>query len=285
MSSGAHGRDVITTERLSLRELRPDDASFILALVNDADWLRYIGDRGVHTLDDALAYIVHGPVASYARNGFGLYGVELRGSGETIGMCGLIKRDTLDHVDIGFAFLPQHRGRGYAGEAAAATLAFGHDTLGLDRIVAIVSPGNVPSRRLLELLGMCMERMVQRSDGDEVCLYAEAERLFSYGTLQQHEVQMATFGRALEGTADVMSGYALAPLAIDDADVIALSGKRVHTMACRTGRSTDVITGAVFIVSYEELQRADQYEVPAVKRVTVRLHSGTRAWVYVSATD
>lgn len=285
MSSDLQGREVITTERLALRELVPDDAPFILALVNDADWLRYIGDRGVHTVDDALAYIENGPVASYARNGFGLYRAELRENGETIGMCGLIKRDSLDHVDIGFAFLPQHRGQGYAREAAAATLAYGHDTLGLHHMVAIVSPGNGPSRRLLELLGMRMERMVQLGDGDEVCLYAQAERLFSYGTLQQHDVQMATFGRALAGTPDVMPGYALAPLEIEDADVIALSGKRVHTMACRTGQSTDLIAGTVFTVSHDELQRADRYEVSAVTRATVQLQSGTRAWVYVSATD
>ena len=274
---------MITTERLALRELGPDDAAFILALVNDADWLRYIGDRGVRTMDDALVYIETGPVASYARNGFGLYRVDLTGSGETIGMCGLIKRDTLDHADIGFAFLPQFRGQGYAREAAAATLAYGHDALALDRIVAIVSPDNAPSRRLLELLGMRMDRMLRFGEAEEVCLYAEPERLFAYGTLQQRDVQMATFGRELAGVPDVMTGYVLAPLEIKDADVIALSGRSVHTMACPTGERASTISGTVFTVTYDELQQADKYEVSAVTRVAVRLESGARAWVYVSA--
>lgn len=285
MTSDVQGREVLGTERLVLRELVADDAAFIHTLVNDPDWLRFIGDRGVHTLDDARAYIENGPVASYARNGFGLYRVELRESSEAIGMCGLIRRDTLPHVDIGFAFLPEHRGRGYAREAAEATLSYGYGTLGLDRIVAIVSPGNVTSMRLLELLDMSVERMVRFGDADEVCLYAAPERLFAYGTLQQEGVQVATFGRALTGTTDVMAGYALVPLEIDDPAVVARSGKAVHTMARPTGHAADVIAGTVFSVSYDELQQADAYEVPAVKRVLVRLTSGTRAWVYVSAND
>ncbi len=126
---------------------------------------------------------------------------------------------------------------------------------------------------------------MRMSEADEVCLYAKPERLFSYGTLQQYAAQQATFGRALAGVPDAMTGYALAPLAIDDPDVIALSGKHVHTMARATGRRSDLIAGTVFTVSYDDLQLADRYEVPAVKRVQVQLQSGVRSWVYVSASD
>ena len=101
---------VIETERLILRHLTLDDAAFIHELVNDPDWLRYIGDKGVRNLDDARAYIENGPMAMYERVGFGLFRVELKSRGTPIGMCGLIKRDTLPDVDIGFAFLP-HRTR------------------------------------------------------------------------------------------------------------------------------------------------------------------------------
>ena len=110
------------------------------------------------------------------------------------------------------------------------------------------------------------------------------ERLFSYGTLQLEAVQMATFGRVLDGTSDALSGYAVIPLEIDDPAVVALSGKAQHTMARFSGRLTDVVAGVVFAVMPQEIQNADEYEVAAVKRVAVVLESGTRAWVYVDAT-
>lgn len=150
---------VLETGRLSLRHLADDDAAFILELVNDPDWLRFIGDRGVRSLDDARAYILNGPVASYARHGFGLYLVELRDGRAPVGMCGLLKRDWLDDVDVGFAFLPRFRGMGLAHEAARATLDFALGTLGLPGVAAIVSPENAGSIRLLEKLGMRFERM------------------------------------------------------------------------------------------------------------------------------
>ncbi|MFI4982343.1 MAG: GNAT family N-acetyltransferase, partial [Nevskiales bacterium] len=114
---------VLETERLVLRRLVAEDAPFILELLSDPSWLRFIGDKGVRNLDDARLYIRIGPAAMYARLGHGLYLTELKDGGIPIGLCGLIKRDTLDDVDIGFAFLPQYRGQGYAREAAAATLA------------------------------------------------------------------------------------------------------------------------------------------------------------------
>ncbi|HEY4941367.1 MAG TPA: hypothetical protein VII56_08050 [Rhizomicrobium sp.] len=111
------------------------------------------------------------------------------------------------------------------------------------------------------------------------------EHLFSYGTLQLSAVQMATFGRLLAGNGDAMPGYEVVPLAIEDADVVAISGKAVHSMARFTGRAGDVIAGTVFAVSPEEIHKADAYEVAAVRRVAVVMRSGRRAWVYVDARD
>lgn len=164
--------EVLRTDRLVLRWLTVEDAAFIHELMNDPDWLRYIGDRGIRTLEDARTYLLQGPIAMYARVGFGLYRVELRESGVPIGICGLIKRDTLEDVDIGFALLPQYRSHGYTYEAAAATLEYGRRTLGLSRIVAIVSPGNEVSMQLLRKLGLTPEGRVQLTPGAaEVCLF------------------------------------------------------------------------------------------------------------------
>jgi RimJ/RimL family protein N-acetyltransferase len=165
---------VLATDRLILRRLSTDDAEFILELVNDPAFIRFIGDRGVRTLDDARAYILKGPIDMYERLGHGLYAVELAGVpiGAAIGMCGLIKRDALEDVDLGFAFLPQFRGQGYAHEAAAATLAYGREALGLERIAAITSPDNHASARLLEKLGFRFERMLSLAKDDQVKLFA-----------------------------------------------------------------------------------------------------------------
>ena len=163
---------VLETDRLLLRRLRPDDAAFILELVNDPDWLRYIGDKGVRNLDDARGYIENGPMVMYAKVGFGLWRVERKDGGEPIGICGLIKRDTLDDIDIGFAYLPRFRGFGYAREAARATLEHGARQIGLRRIIAITSPDNAASGRLLEAIGLKFERLLDLSRTDPVCLYA-----------------------------------------------------------------------------------------------------------------
>jgi RimJ/RimL family protein N-acetyltransferase len=157
---------ILETDRLVLRQLSPDDAAFVFDLVNDPDWLRNIGDRGVRSLDDARAYIQKGPMDMYARIGFGLWLTTLKSDGTPIGICGLLKRDTLDDVDIGFAFMPAFRAQGYAREAAAGTLAYGRDTLELRRIVATTVPSNDASGRLLEKLGFRFEKMI-RPNGDE----------------------------------------------------------------------------------------------------------------------
>ena len=158
---------LLETDRLIVRRLTVEDAAFILELVNDPDWLRFIGDRHVHSLEEARAYLHNGPLAMYDRSGFGLYAVMLKGHDWPIGMCGLIQRAGLIDVDLGFAYLPQYRAQGYAFEAAAAVLAYGRRTFGLKRIVAITSLDNARSIQLLEKLGFAFEKIIQLSDGGE----------------------------------------------------------------------------------------------------------------------
>ncbi|HEX5082588.1 MAG TPA: GNAT family N-acetyltransferase [Blastocatellia bacterium] len=164
---------VLETDRLNLRRLSPGDAEFILELLNDPSFLRFIGDKGVRTLDDARNYILNGPMDMYNSLGFGLYLTELKESGVPIGVCGLIKRDSLEDVDIGFAFLPKFWAKGYAYESAAAVMEYGKTVLGLKRIVAITSPDNHASGRLLEKLGMRFEGMIRLSkDAPKVRLFS-----------------------------------------------------------------------------------------------------------------
>ncbi len=166
---------VTQTERLLLRRLDVRDSPFIFELVNEPSWLRYIGDKGVKTLQDAQRYIEDGPIEMYQRLGFGLYAVELKENGAPIGICGLIKRDALVDVDLGFAFLPRFWTKGYALESASAVMSYGRSALGLSRIVAIVSQDNHRSARLLEKLGFRLESSVSlQPDGDELKLYAAA---------------------------------------------------------------------------------------------------------------
>jgi hypothetical protein len=116
---------VIETARLTLRWLTADDAAFIVVLLNDPSWLRFIGDKGVRTEDDARRYILNGPIKMYGQYGFGLFLTELKNARVPIGLCGLIKREGLTDVDVGFAFLPEYRKNGYALESAAAVIAHG----------------------------------------------------------------------------------------------------------------------------------------------------------------
>jgi [ribosomal protein S5]-alanine N-acetyltransferase len=156
---------ILTTNRLTLRRLDPADAEFMVELLNDPTFLRFIGDKGVRTADDARQYILGGPMASYERNGFGLWLVQLKESGLPIGMCGLLKRESLPDVDIGFAFLPAYRSQGYAFESASAVLDYGRTEFGLNRIVAITDPENAGSIRVLQKIGMRFERMITVSEG------------------------------------------------------------------------------------------------------------------------
>jgi RimJ/RimL family protein N-acetyltransferase len=164
---------VIETDRLILRWLSTDDAEFILELMNDPSWLQFIGNKDVKTIEDARSNILNKHVEMYQRLGFGLYLTELKDGGVPIGICGLIKRDALADVDLGFAFLPGFRGKGYASEAASATMGYGKNVLGLKRIVAITSQNNDASIRLLEKLGFQFEKMVELSkDAPKLRLFA-----------------------------------------------------------------------------------------------------------------
>lgn len=145
---------IAATERVRIRWLARDDAPFILRLLNDEAWIRFIGDKNVRSTADAVRYLEVGPLTMYARHGHGLYAVEVKETGEPMGLCGLLLREGWEEVDVGFAFLPEFRMHGYAEEAARATLAYGRKSLGLPRVVAITDPGNERARRLLSRLGL-----------------------------------------------------------------------------------------------------------------------------------
>lgn len=156
---------LIQTDRLVLRELDTTDAGFILDLLNQPSFLRYIGDKGVRTRADARRYILDGPMESYAQHGFGLFLVELGDSKTPIGICGLLKRDTLPDADLGFALLPDFWSQGYAYESAGAVIEYGRSKFGLKRLLAITNQDNTASIDLLHRLGFQFERMTAMSDG------------------------------------------------------------------------------------------------------------------------
>jgi ribosomal-protein-alanine N-acetyltransferase len=158
---------ILETERLILRQMNVEDTEFIFELVNETAFIRNIGDKGVRSLTDAREYISNGPVASYAEFGFGLYLVELKETGAAIGICGLLKRDSPEDVDIGFAFLEKFWGKGFAYESAVAVMEYGRNALGLKRIVAITSPDNEGSIRVLAKIGLQFERMIRMPGSDE----------------------------------------------------------------------------------------------------------------------
>lgn len=149
--------DILATPRLRLRTATPDDHAFYHALVNDPAFIEHIGDRGIRTLEEARRALIEGPIAMQEMRGHSLYMVELKQDGTPIGMCGLIKRDALDGVDIGYAYLPAYRGQGYAYEAGVAVLDYA-PKLGLQRVLAITSPDNIASNRLLLKMGMRFEK-------------------------------------------------------------------------------------------------------------------------------
>jgi [ribosomal protein S5]-alanine N-acetyltransferase len=157
---------ILETERLLIRRFTSDDAPFILEQVNEPSFIQNIGDRNIRSVEDARAYLQNGAIASYEKHGFGLSLVILKETGESIGMCGLIKRDELDDVDIGYAFLPRYWSKGYAVEAARATMEYAREKIGLKRLVAIVDPANESSIRVLEKIGMRYEKMVKLSADD-----------------------------------------------------------------------------------------------------------------------
>lgn len=161
---------ILETERLVLREMTINDAPFLLELLNTPKFHKYIGDRGVRTVEEAEKYLDERYLASYRQHGYGLYAVFLK-DGTVIGNCGFVKRDVFEFPDIGFAFLPGYESRGYGFESAAAVLEFGRDTLGFSRVLAITSQDNDVSVKLLEKLGFVYQRLHEMSVTDTVKLF------------------------------------------------------------------------------------------------------------------
>lgn len=155
---------ILRTNRLLINKITLDDAAFILKLMNDKDWIKNIGDRGIRTIEDAEEYIRTRFLKTYTESDLGFYGLVLKNSRQIIGVAGLIDRDGIDHVDIGYGILPEYRGKGYAFEATKAVYDYGYNELKLKKIVAIVNPENPSSINLLSKLGLEFEKMVRLPD-------------------------------------------------------------------------------------------------------------------------
>lgn len=165
---------ILETERTILREVTKDDAEFILDLLNQPSFIRYIGDRNVRTIEQARDYIESRFTESYRKFGFGMWAVESKKTKQTIGICGFVKRDSLPDADIGFAFLPQFEKKGYAFESASAALEYGKKVLNLNSVLAITSKDNESSAKLLAKLRFKFERLIVLPGSDEEL------KLFSY---------------------------------------------------------------------------------------------------------
>jgi RimJ/RimL family protein N-acetyltransferase len=163
----------LETDRLRLREFTITDAPFILRQLNEPSFIENIADRGIRDLQQAAVYLESGPISSYRAHGFGLWAVVEKYSGNLIGMCGLVKRPHLEHPDLGYAFLPEYFGQGYAFEAAQACILAANNSFHLRKLLAIVNVGNIPSRKLLEKLGFQFQQMVALHEIEpNLCLYA-----------------------------------------------------------------------------------------------------------------
>ncbi len=167
---------VLKTERLQLRLLTEADADFMFMLMNTEGWKQFIGDRGIRNAEDALQYMQKVYLPSYTTHGFGFYAVELLGESTPIGLCGLIKRAELEDTDIGFAFLPEYAGKGYATESAVAVLQFAKEELKLKSIVAITAPDNVLSLNVLRKIGLTVQQTISYM-GEELLLISEPGQL------------------------------------------------------------------------------------------------------------
>lgn len=169
---------MLETEHLHLRKFEEQDAEFIFRLLNSPGWLEFIGDRNIKTLEDARYYILNGPMYSYNKFGFGSYLVQLKNTHTPIGMCSLLKRDTLDHVDLGFAFLPEYTGKGLAYEAASATLNYAKKQFGINTMTAITIKKNNSSIRLIEKLGFTFEKkIIFPGEKEELLLFSNSSSL------------------------------------------------------------------------------------------------------------
>jgi RimJ/RimL family protein N-acetyltransferase len=161
---------ILSTERLTLSQLEPDDAPFVLELLTSRGFKENIGDRGVRDLDGARGYIER-QRESYAEHGYGLWRADITGAGESAGICGLVQREGLEHPDVGYAFLERFWGRGLASEGAAATLAYARERLGLSTVVAITKPENTGSIAVLERIGMKFVGLIQLPGHEDQSTY------------------------------------------------------------------------------------------------------------------
>ncbi|WED25621.1 GNAT family N-acetyltransferase [Vibrio sp. DW001] len=164
---------VCKTERMIIRQFNLDDADFIVRLLNNESFIRYIADKNIRTHADAMNYLTTGPISSYQTHGFGLNLVQLKGTKTPIGMCGLLKRESLVFPDLGYAFLPEFCGKGYASEAAESVLTEEMATHSLNTVLAVTLPDNVNSNRLLKRIGFNLTGMVE--------LYDSQNNLYQYG--------------------------------------------------------------------------------------------------------
>ena len=163
---------IIETERLRLREFNSTDGELIFELLNSQGWLKYIGSRSIATIEDAVNYIETKLQKGYRESGFGFYLVELKATGVKTGMCGLVKREGLDDVDIGFALLPQYENKGYAYESSMAVIQYAKNKLKINKLAAITMPSNFTSVKLLEKLGMKFDKKISLpGDPEELFLY------------------------------------------------------------------------------------------------------------------
>lgn len=166
---------MLETERLRLRKMTLDDAGLMLAVWNDPAFVRYVGDRGIRTTEDAQDAMQKGALHLYDTYGYGPYRIALKDGDTPIGICGLFRRDGLDEPDIGYSTLPDFCGKGYAFEAATAVVAYAHAELTLERLIAIISPGNEASLSLIRKLGFEFERMhTMPNDDDEICIFGKS---------------------------------------------------------------------------------------------------------------
>ena len=166
-------KTILETARLVLREFTLDDTNFIIELVNTPGWIKFIGDRNIRTEEQAKLYLQNGPLKSYDQNGFGLSMVELKNEKIPIGMCGIIRRDNLANPDIGFAFLPEYTGKGFAFEIANATMKYAKDILKLPVIFAITVSHNSSSIKLLKKIGLKFIQPIHFPDNpEELMLYS-----------------------------------------------------------------------------------------------------------------
>jgi len=161
---------ILETDRLIIREFNFEDSDFVIRLVNSPGWLAFIGDRNIKNTEQANQYMISGPMASYKKQGYGFYVVVLKNTQKPIGICGLIKRNTLPETDLGFAFLPEFNGQGYAYESASSIVDYAKNQLKLKNLLAIVMPENASSIKLLEKLGMQFDKMIEFGDKKELLM-------------------------------------------------------------------------------------------------------------------